>query len=79
MSVKQGILFYFKTKVMATAYQNLSSTTSTVFLTVQEVTVGIVVAEWNKHITEKAIGRCLQHSGKTWCKTGKYICETSTG
>ena len=38
---------------MATAYQNLSEYDFNSVPDGSEVTVGIVVAEWNKHITEK--------------------------
>ena len=41
-----------RTKNMATAYQNLSEYDFNSVPDGSEVTVGIVVAEWNKHITE---------------------------
>ncbi|MEO3316446.1 6,7-dimethyl-8-ribityllumazine synthase [Parabacteroides merdae] len=40
---------------MATAYQNLSEYDFNSVPDGSEVTVGIVVAEWNKHITEKLL------------------------
>ena len=44
---------------MATAYQNLSEYDFNSVPDGSEVTVGIVVAEWNKHITEKLLeGAC---------------------
>ena len=48
-----------RTKNMATAYQNLSEYDFNSVPDGSEVTVGIVVAEWNKHITEKLLeGAC---------------------
>ena len=48
-----------RTKNMATAYQNLSEYDFNSVPDGSEVTVGIVVAEWNKHITEKLLeGTC---------------------
>lgn len=44
---------------MATAYQNLSSYDFDSIPDGSEMSVGIVVAEWNKHITEKLLeGAC---------------------
>ena len=48
-----------RTKNMATAYQNLSEYDFNSVPDGSEVTVGIVVAEWNKHITE-----CIRRSGE---------------
>lgn len=44
---------------MATAYQNLSSYDFDSVPDASEMNIGIVVAEWNKHITEKLLeGAC---------------------
>ena len=62
-----------RTKNMATAYQNLSEYDFNSVPDGSEVTVGIVVAEWNKHITEKLLeGAC------NTLESRKHICKTST-
>lgn len=59
MSHQKRHPFYFKYRVMATAYQNLSDYDFNSVPDGSEMTFGIVVAEWNKHITEKLLeGAC---------------------
>lgn len=66
-----------RTKNMATAYQNLSEYDFNSVPDGSEVTVGIVVAEWNKHITESYWKAPATH-WKTWRQSRKHICKTST-
>ena len=57
---------------MATAYQNLSEYDFNSVPDGSEVTVGIVVAEWNKHITEKLLeGAC--NTLEKWLKQKKWM------
>ena len=55
MKTGKGILFLFLfiIVIMATAYQNLSDYDFNSVPDASEMNVGIVVAEWNKVITEK--------------------------
>ncbi len=54
---------------MATAYQNLSEYDFNSVPDASEMNIGIVVAEWNKNITEKLLeGACNtleKHGGET--------------
>lgn len=57
MSGKDILLFYYH--IMATAYQNLSAYDFDSVPDASEMSVGIVVSEWNKNITEKLLeGAC---------------------
>ena len=64
---------------MATAYQNLSDYDFNSVPDGSEMTFGIVVAEWNKHITEKLLEGACNTLEKHGVKPENIVCETCTG